>query len=100
MKGLGVSPGIECTRVGMGKEVETISGDAMFREVQRVRTLEIEILLKPWCHWLLLVVEAEARIVVATCIGSGMEVLTRGKLLAVLLVVLLAHIRVLNCQTQ
>jgi len=44
--------GIECTRVGQGKEVDTLSGDALFREVQR------------------------AKIVVATCIGSGMEVLT------------------------
>eukprot|EP00435_Cladocopium_sp_Y103_P062192 s444_g23.t2 len=44
--------GIECTRVGQGKEVDTPSGDAMYREVQR------------------------AKIVVATCIGSGMDVLT------------------------
>lgn len=60
----------------MGKEVETISGEAMFREVQRVRTLEIAVVS------LVAAVEAEARIVVATCIGSGMEVLTRGCLLS------------------
>ncbi|CAK9057975.1 unnamed protein product [Durusdinium trenchii] len=45
--------GIDCTRVGQGKEVEGLSGESMYREVQR------------------------AKILVATCIGSGMEVLTK-----------------------
>ncbi|CAJ1351069.1 unnamed protein product [Effrenium voratum] len=43
--------GVEATRVGQGKEVEGMSGEVMWREVQR------------------------AKIVVATCIGSGMEIL-------------------------
>ena len=34
--------GIECTRVGMGKEVETISGDAIFQELRRVWRLDNE----------------------------------------------------------
>jgi len=44
--------GVDCTRVGQGKEVDTLAGDAMWKEVQM------------------------AKIVVATCIGSGMEQLT------------------------
>lgn len=45
--------GIEAVRVGMGKEVETLVGDQLWQRVKN------------------------AQVIVATCIGSGMEVLNR-----------------------